>query len=156
MGVAAFAVLLLYRRITVIGRLAAFLWIGVIGTTLWIIVSGRHAFQRGAGVHVSARARGPVAGVLHRPRRGAADRGVRLLGLLQRLLSRRGDPRSRPRHPARDPAVDRAASPRIYLTMNISILGAMPWQEVEKSSFIASDFMAAHLGSAGGAPSSRS
>src|SRR4051812_45382143 len=36
MGVAAFAVLLLYRRITVIGRMAAFLWIGVVGTTLWI------------------------------------------------------------------------------------------------------------------------
>ena len=30
----------------------------------------------------------------------------------------------------------------MYLTMNISILGSMPWQEVEKSSFIASDFMA--------------
>ena len=29
----------------------------------------------------------------------------------------------------------------LYLTMNISILGAMPWQEVEQSSFIASDFM---------------
>jgi amino acid transporter len=30
----------------------------------------------------------------------------------------------------------------MYLAMNISILGAMPWQDVEKSSFIASDFMA--------------
>ena len=30
----------------------------------------------------------------------------------------------------------------MYLTMNISILGSMPWQEVEKSTFIASDFMA--------------
>src|SRR5204862_2068226 len=29
----------------------------------------------------------------------------------------------------------------IYLTMNIAILGAMPWQEVAKSSFIAADFM---------------
>jgi APA family basic amino acid/polyamine antiporter len=29
----------------------------------------------------------------------------------------------------------------MYLTMNISILGSMPWQDVEKSSFIASDFM---------------
>src|SRR6476659_1978075 len=37
MGVAAFAVLLLYRRITAIGRLAALLWVGVVGTTLWII-----------------------------------------------------------------------------------------------------------------------
>src|SRR5258708_14216170 len=40
MGVAAFAVLLLYRRITVIGKMAAFLWVGVIGTTLWMIFSG--------------------------------------------------------------------------------------------------------------------
>ena len=30
----------------------------------------------------------------------------------------------------------------LYLTMNVSILGAMPWQDVQKSSFIASDFMA--------------
>ncbi|HKU42251.1 MAG TPA: APC family permease, partial [Polyangiales bacterium] len=30
----------------------------------------------------------------------------------------------------------------MYLTMNVSILGSMPWQEVEKSTFIASDFMA--------------
>ena len=29
----------------------------------------------------------------------------------------------------------------LYLTMNITILGAMPWQEVEQSKFIASDFM---------------
>src|SRR5690349_3874104 len=40
MAVAAFAILLLYRRITVIGRLAAFLRIGVVGTTLWIIATG--------------------------------------------------------------------------------------------------------------------
>src|SRR4029077_1490144 len=29
----------------------------------------------------------------------------------------------------------------IYLAMNLSILGAMPWQDVQASSFIASDFM---------------
>src|SRR5262249_25620857 len=29
----------------------------------------------------------------------------------------------------------------IYLSMNISILGAMPWQDVQRSTFIASDFM---------------
>jgi len=29
----------------------------------------------------------------------------------------------------------------MYLAMNISILGSMPWQDVEKSTFIASDFM---------------
>lgn len=34
------AVFLLYRRITVIGRLTKLLWVGVFGTILWIIVAG--------------------------------------------------------------------------------------------------------------------
>ena len=36
---------LLYRRITIIGRLASFLWVGVIGSALWIIVSGLLHFK---------------------------------------------------------------------------------------------------------------
>src|SRR3954463_5434239 len=40
MSAVAFAMFLLYRRITIIARLASFLWVGVIGSALWIIVSG--------------------------------------------------------------------------------------------------------------------
>src|SRR5437762_2292961 len=40
MSAVALAAFLLYRRITIIGRLASFLWVGVIGSALWIIVSG--------------------------------------------------------------------------------------------------------------------
>src|SRR5215210_2362936 len=40
MATVALAVALLYRRITVIGKLSEFLWVGVILTVLWIIVSG--------------------------------------------------------------------------------------------------------------------
>ena len=39
----------------------------------------------------------------------------------------------------------------LYLTMNIAILGAMPWQDVERSRFIASDFMARFWGPGVGA-----
>ena len=48
-----------------------------------------HAFQRRPGLRLSARAPSPVAGILHRAGRGHADRHLRLLGLLQRLLPRR-------------------------------------------------------------------
>lgn len=32
--------LLLYRRITTIGKISLFLWIGVVGTILWLIIGG--------------------------------------------------------------------------------------------------------------------
>src|SRR5262249_5998482 len=40
------AVFLLYRKITIIGRLAEFLWVGVILTVGWVIVSGVVNFDK--------------------------------------------------------------------------------------------------------------
>jgi APA family basic amino acid/polyamine antiporter len=58
MGTVALAVFLLYRRITIIGRLASFLWVGVIGAVIWIIVSGLlHFDARQAFAFSSALAR---------------------------------------------------------------------------------------------------
>jgi APA family basic amino acid/polyamine antiporter len=45
MATVATAVILLYRRITIIGKLGALLWIGVIGTTLSIIFTGLTHFD---------------------------------------------------------------------------------------------------------------
>ena len=141
MGVAAFAVLLLYRRITVIGRMAAFLWIGVVGTTLWIIASGvthfnaaqAFSFSPGAFELTPAFFTGLGAALLIAVYDYWGYYNVCYLG-------------AEIRDPAR--VIPRAILLSIvgvaamYLTMNISILGSMPWQEVEKSTFIASDFMA--------------
>ncbi len=44
-GIVLVAVLLLYRRITHIGRISKFLWVGVIGTIGWIIVAGLTHFN---------------------------------------------------------------------------------------------------------------
>jgi APA family basic amino acid/polyamine antiporter len=43
--ICAFTVLLLYRRITVIGRLSKILWLGVMGTMGWIIFAGLSHFN---------------------------------------------------------------------------------------------------------------
>jgi amino acid transporter len=39
-GTCVCAVTLLYRKITIIGKLSGLLWVGVMGTVLWVIVSG--------------------------------------------------------------------------------------------------------------------
>jgi len=40
MAACGFAVLLLYRRIGIVGRVSKFLWAGVIGTVLWVTIAG--------------------------------------------------------------------------------------------------------------------
>src|SRR5438046_10227449 len=39
-GVGVLVIVLLYRRITAIGKLTVVLWVGMLATVLWIIVSG--------------------------------------------------------------------------------------------------------------------
>jgi len=141
MGVAAFAVLLLYRRITVIGRMAAFLWIGVVGTTLWIIGSGvthfnaaqAFSFPPDAWTLTPAFFTGLGAALLIAVYDYWGYYNVCYLG---------AEIRDPARVIPRAILLSIAGVAAMYLTMNISILGSMPWQEVEKSSFIASDFMA--------------
>jgi APA family basic amino acid/polyamine antiporter len=140
MSAVALAVFLLYRRITIIGRLASFLWVGVIGSALWIIVSGllhfnaRQAFTfpPGAWTFNQDFFLGLGAALLIAVYDYWGYYNVCYLG-------------AEVRDPAR--TIPRAillsigGVAIIYLTMNISILGAMPWQEVQASTFIASDFM---------------
>jgi amino acid transporter len=141
MGVAALTIVLLYRRITIIGRMAALLWIGVVGTTLWVIVSGvmhfsaaqAFTFPPGAWELSPGFFTGLGAALLIAVYDYWGYYNVCYLG-------------AEIRDPAR--VIPRAilfsiaGVATMYLLMNISILGSMPWQEVEKSSFIASDFMA--------------
>lgn len=140
MGAAALAVLLLYRRITIIGRFAHFLWIGVIGTALWIILSAlghfdaRQAldFPPGAWTPSLDFFRGLGAALLIAVYDYWGYYNVCYLG---------AEVRDPGRTIPRAILLSIAGVAIIYLTMNMSILGAMPWQEVEKSNFIAADFM---------------
>lgn len=140
MAAALLAIVLLYRRITIIGRLAGFLWIGVIGTALWIIGSAiwrfdaHQAFQFPPGAFTPSLDffKGLGAALLIAVYDYWGYYNVCYLGA-----------------EVRDPAktiprailLSIAGVALIYLTMNVAILGAMPWQEVAKSNFIAADFM---------------
>jgi amino acid transporter len=141
MAVAAFAVLLLYRRITVIGRMAAFLWVGVVGTTLWMIATGfthfnaaqAFAFPAGAWTLSPSFFTGLGAALLIAVYDYWGYYNVCYLG---------AEIRDPGRVIPRAILLSIGGVAAMYLAMNISILGAMPWQDVEKSTFIASDFMA--------------
>jgi len=129
MATCLFAVILLYRNITVIGRLSKLLWIGVLGTIAWVVVAGVTHFS-------AQRAFDFPAGAFH------LNSGF-FLGLGSALLVATYDYwgyynvcfiGDEVKDPARN--IPRAlvysivAVAAIYLVMNISILGVLPWREL--------------------------
>jgi amino acid transporter len=149
MAVAVLAIVLLYRRITAIGRMAAFLWVGVVGTTLWIIATGvmhfnasqAFAFPPDAFTLSPAFFTGLGAALLIAVYDYWGYYNVCYLG---------AEIRDPGRVIPRAIMFSIAGVSVMYLTMNISILGSMPWQDVEKSTFIASEFMERMWGAGAG------
>lgn len=140
MGAALLAILLLYRRITMIGRLAHFLWVGVIGTALWIIGSAVTQFNPAQAFSFPAGAFTPSWDFF-------MGLGAALLIAVYdywgyyNVCYLGGEIREPARTIPRAILLSIAGVAAIYLTMNIAILGAMPWQDVAASKFIAADFM---------------
>jgi amino acid transporter len=140
MATAAIAVLLLYRRITIIGRLAAFLWIGVVGTTLWVIASGVTHFNPSLAFTFPPGALTPSTDFF-------TGLGAALLIAVYdywgyyNVCYLGSEIRDPGRVIPRAILLSIAAVALLYLTMSITILGVMPWQQVEQSTFIASDLM---------------
>ena len=125
----AVAVLLLYRRIGAVGRLSKLLWLGVLATVAWVIVAGLAHFDR-------ARAFDFPAGAFRFDHAFFAGLGSALLiatydywGYYNVCFL--GD---EVKEPAR--TIPRAlvysilAVAAIYLVMNASILGVVPWREL--------------------------
>ena len=128
----AVAVLLLYRRISVVGRLSKLLWVGVLATLGWVIIAGLTHFNR-------ARAFDFPAGAFRLDHGFFAGLGSALLiatydywGYYNVCFL--GD---EVQEPAR--TIPRAlvysilAVAGIYVVMNVSILGVMPWRELAAS-----------------------
>lgn len=146
MACCGLAMLLLYRRISVIGKLSKFLWVGVIGTVLWVIVAGithfsaarAFSFPPGAFRPSSAFFYGLGSAMLLAFYDYWGYYNVCFLG-------------AEIRQPERD--IPRAVIYSIlivsalYLVMNISILGVVPGEEIQQSArssnalFIASTLM---------------
>jgi amino acid transporter len=129
MAACVLVVVLLYRRITAVGKLGELLWIGVVLAIVWIIAAGVSHFS-------AARAFDFPPGAFH------ASRGF-LLGMGSAMLIATydywgyynvcflgGEVRDPGRTIPRALIISIFAVAAIYIVMNISVLGVMPWREM--------------------------
>src|SRR5581483_7229706 len=145
-GTVALATVLLYRRITVIGTLSKFLWVGVVGTVAWVIFAGLTHFDASKAFRFPPGAftlshnffTGLGAAMLIAAYDYWGYYNVCFLG---------EEIRDPGRNIPRAVLYSIAAVAAIYIVMNISILGVVPWQEMmeaagsEERFYIVSVFM---------------
>ena len=123
------ALLLAYRHVGLVGRLSQFLWVGVMGTVAWVIFAGLTHFNSGLAFDFPAHAFTPSAGFF--------------LGLGSAMLIATYDYwgyynvgflGGEVAHPERN--IPRAILWSIalvavlYITMNIGVIGVLPWREL--------------------------
>ena len=145
MATCAFIVFLLYRRITVIARMAELLWVGVAIAIAWIIFAGlthfnaarAFDFPRGAFTLSPDFFTGMGAAMLIATYDYWGYYNVCFLG---------GEVKDPGRTIPRALILSIVVVAAIYIVMNISVLGVVPWREMtghtgEQSNYIVSVFM---------------
>jgi amino acid transporter len=133
-------VVLLYRRIAAIGKISLLLWVGVVGTIVWLIVGGvthfdaRLAFAYPPGAWNFSWA---FFGAL-----GAATVKTMYTYLgYYNVCHLGGEIREPERNIPRSIFFSIAGIALLYLAMQTSILGVIPWQEAQGSRYIVSTFV---------------
>ena len=151
-GVGALNIALLYRRIESIGTLTVTLWVGTLVTTLAVIVSGALNFDAGRAFDFPPGAfdfsLGFLVGIGAASRVGIYD----FLGYYD--ICYIGDEVKDPgRVIPRSILISIVAVAAIYIAINLSIIGVVPWREFvpahahPESDFIVSTFMERLYGS---------
>jgi amino acid transporter len=152
-GVCLFTAFLLYRRITVIGRLSKVLWVGVMGTIGWIIFVGlthfnaRQVFDFPPGALTLSR------DFFHGLGGAMLIAAYDYWGYYNVCFL--GDEIKEPgKNIPRALLLSIVAVACLYVVMNISILGVVPWRELVQSGasnsklYVVSTFMQRAYGSA--------
>ena len=128
-GVVAIAVLLLYRRITSVAKVANYLWIGVLGTVAWVIFTGLTHFS-------AARAFSFPPGAFHLSHNFFLGLGAAMLVATYdywgyyNVCFLGGEVKDPGRTIPRALILSIVLVAVIYIVMNISVLGVVPWQEL--------------------------
>lgn len=140
MAVCALITLLLYRDIRSIGRLSIVMWLIVLGTVAWISIAGvthfdpRRAFDFPKGAfHVS---RSFFFGL-----GGATLIAMYDYGGYNNVCFFAGEVREPERIIPKSILISVITVGVLYLTMNISIIGVVPWREAIHSTSVVSDFI---------------
>ncbi|MBI3950497.1 MAG: amino acid permease [Acidobacteria bacterium] len=129
MATCLLAVFLLYRQITIIGRVSEWLWIGVMLTVVWIIVSGVTHFDSALAFNFP-----PDAFTLS-PNFFTGLGGAMLVAIYDywgyyNVCFFGGEVKDPGRTIPRAVIYSILLVAVIYIVMNVSILGVIPWQEL--------------------------
>jgi fructoselysine transporter len=137
---------LLYRNIRTIGKMAVFLWAGVIIIILWIIISGFTHRQVGysclpsGGQSMFSTAFGLLIG------QASVKTIYSYLGYYN-VCHLGGEIRDPGRNIPRSIFISIFCIAALYLSMNLSVVGVIPWREAMGSKFVVSLFMERIYGS---------
>jgi amino acid transporter len=149
MGVCALATVLLYRSIRSIAVLSLVVTVAVVGTCVWIIVSGAMHFNASLAFDFPAHA-------FHMTRAFWIGLGsATLIGVYDyggyNNVCLLGDEIQTPRRTIpKAVLLSIVLVALLYLAMNLSILGTVPWRQAQHSSAVVADFMQMLHGHVGG------
>ncbi len=127
------AVFLLYRSITMIGQLSKFLWVGVVATIAWIIFAGVTHFD-------ASRAFDFPSGAFAFDKSFFTGLGAALLIATYdywgyyNVCFFAGEVKEPGKNIPRALLISIVAVGALYIVMNISILGVIPWRELDAAS----------------------
>ncbi len=131
-GVCLLAAFLLYRRITAISRLSKVLWLGVMGTIVWIIISGLTHFNAHQAFDFPPGAFSFSRNFFYGLGGAMLISSYDYWGYYNVCFL--GDEIENPgKNIPRALLLSIVGVACIYLVMNISILGVLPWQELAHS-----------------------
>jgi fructoselysine transporter len=139
-GVVVLLVVLLYRRITTIGKISVLLWIGVIGTMIWLIGGGLTHFN-------PALAFSFPPGAFHLSHLFFAGLGAAMVSTTYtywgyyNICHLGGELREPEKNIPRGIFISIVGIAILYLAMQTSILGVVPWQQAQNSPFLVSTFV---------------
>lgn len=133
-------VALLYRNIKEIGKISVLLWCGVILTILWIIVSGFTHRQVSCAFFPQKEEHIFSFGFMLLIGQASVKTIYSYLGYYN-VCHLGGEIKNPTRNIPRSIFISIFGIAVLYLCMNLSIVGVIPWQEAMKSDFIVSTFM---------------
>ena len=140
LGVAVLVTTMLYRRITAVARLTVVLWAGMLITVSWVIASGLANFNPKLAFDFPPNAFGFSMGFVLGLGGAVRIAMYDFLGYYD-ICYVGGEVRNPERVIPRAIILSVVFVALIYLVMNISIIGVVPWREAVNSPFIAAEFM---------------
>jgi amino acid transporter len=133
-------VALLYRRVTAVAKLTVILWIGMIITVTWVIVSGLWRFNPSVAFDFPPNAFSLSMGFLLGLGGAMRIAMYDFLGYYD-ICYIGGEVRSPERVLPRAIILSVVLVALIYSAMNLAIISVVPWREAMKSQYIAAEFM---------------